>query len=133
MDAATVLTLSSPQGAATSGPEERTGAAPIDSIDPTVNERLDRSRNQRTGFDSTMGGVGAGQVNPSMPIWAQRSNPVTDAEVVGFRPIRLSGRRSVPLKRSPDPEHALIVGGHERHAGLQAAAHATGGAALKAE
>lgn len=73
MDAATVLTPSSPQGAVTSGPEERTDAAPIDSIDPTVNERLDRSRNQRTGFDSTMGGVGAGRVNPSMPIWAQRS------------------------------------------------------------
>ena len=47
-------------------------------------------------------------------IWAQTSNPVTDEDVRGFRPIRLTSRRSVPLKRSPDIERALIVGGHPK-------------------
>ena len=45
-------------------------------------------------------------------VWAQKSNPLFDNVVRGFRPIRLSSRRSVPLKRSPDDNHALIVGGH---------------------
>ena len=31
-------------------------------------------------------------------IWAQRSNPLTDSNVVGFRPIRLGSRRSGPLR-----------------------------------
>ena len=47
-------------------------------------------------------------------VWAQRSNPLFDTVVSGFRPIRLSSRHSVPLKRSPDDERALIVGGHPR-------------------
>jgi hypothetical protein len=45
-------------------------------------------------------------------IWAQKSNPLTDDFVRGFRPIRLGWRRSVPLRRSPDLDKALIVGGH---------------------
>ena len=73
MDSATVLTPGSTQGVAAPVAEDRAAAAPIDSMDPTVNEPMGRSRSPRTGFDSTMGGVGAGQVNPSMPIWAQRS------------------------------------------------------------
>ena len=47
-------------------------------------------------------------------VWAQKSNPLTDTEVVGFRPIRLATRRSVPLRKSPDEERALIVGGHPK-------------------
>ena len=39
-------------------------------------------------------------------IWAQKSNPLYDTNVSGFRPIRLSSRRSVPrtdmLRRRPN-------------------------------
>ena len=39
-------------------------------------------------------------------------SPLTSDEVEGFRPIRIRSRRSVPLKRSPDANKALVVGGH---------------------
>ena len=45
-------------------------------------------------------------------VWAQRSNPLVEDTVTGFRPIRVCSRASVPLKKSPEPSKALIVGGH---------------------
>ena len=46
--------------------------------------------------------------------WAQTSNPVLEAEVEGFRPIKVDMKqagRSLPLAKSPDETRSLLVGG----------------------
>ena len=45
-------------------------------------------------------------------IWKQSSNPLTDADVADYVPVRVPRRpRSLPLAKSPHPELALVVGG----------------------
>ena len=74
-------------------------------------EQIDQFRHPRTRELIFMMRWRSGRGGRSS-VWAQRSNPLHDDEVTGFRPIRLGTRRSVPLRRSPDPDKAIIVGGH---------------------
>lgn len=63
------------QPSASKAPDQGQAMAPSSdlAIDPTTPDTRPRAGGHRTGFDSTMGAVGTGQVHGSMPIWAQRS------------------------------------------------------------
>jgi len=66
-------TLAQPEAVRVEAGSQESMAGSVAPIDPTAPDTISRNEPRRTSFDSTMGGVGTGQVHQSMPIWAQRS------------------------------------------------------------